>query len=288
MIPAALKISAPEKASPYKISVIGEAYLYPLGCVWALTCRLHGVFDISEISSMVHGLIRDKIFWSPSLSGQFPTLESSRLLSDNILEILEWHILGDRLIRTENIRFEPFSIVTFVKRASGIPDSFDPRGNSVHRLLEAVTSWSPTWANDRLPVLNERILETRSSGPPGDLVYGGRRGRAVWFPTSFNAGHRNSSLNCYHRNLTHAIAHTEMLCGFCQLLSRKREQNEPFSPYEQDCSKRVAGILGRLYGGKDKKTTTYRTSSTAKYIRDNDFIEPVNAIRRYWGMSDLG
>jgi len=178
---------------------------------------------------------------------------------------------------------KPFSVVTVVRGSGVNPKTANTPNGEVHRALEALCSWSPTWEDDVLHPLANRTLTIRQA-PVSHLLYGSTYGRAVWFPASFvGPGGGKSSLGCYHRNLLLTSLQTESLAQLMILGRDRIMQNQPVSVSLEKLLRSGAGILGRLYGG-DK--ATYRSASPTRQIDDNAWTQAINYIRHQVGGMD--
>jgi hypothetical protein len=176
--------------------------------------------------------------------------------------------------------------VATVVRGEGVdPGALPAEGGQVHRMLEAVTTWRPSWQHDdlrNLP-LSQASLRIRTA-PPSHVLYGRERGRAVWFPALFTQkGGDLHSLSCYHRNLVLASLQVESLSGAISETAKQIGDGLPLSVGHRECARRAAGILGRLYGGVD----TYRSWSPRVHIEQNGLVTVLNDVRDYFNMDPL-
>lgn len=179
---------------------------------------------------------------------------------------------------------EPFSVVTVVTGTGVSPGTPTLDGGQVHRALEAVTCWRPTWQHDSLPALADASLPTRTV-PPSHVLYGRKRGRAVWFPALFMlpAGQLRT-LACFHRNLVLASLQVESLSRLVSSTAKELRAGRLLSAGHSDCARRAAGVLGRLYGATPD---IYRSWSPRVHIEQNNFTSPVNTVRAHFGMPPL-
>jgi hypothetical protein len=175
-----------------------------------------------------------------------------------------------------------FSIVTVLDAEKADADTA-PKGQSkLHRALDAFVSWSPYWKKAKLDSIEDRAIRIKQSlAPPGHLLYGGSRGRAVWFPGGFPSSSRNpkGSLDCYHQNLAAAALQTESLCALARSAANRLAAGETIGAQSVtygSCAKLAAGILGRLYGGH---AGTYKSRSARNQIEDS-YLADVNALRQ--------
>ena len=172
---------------------------------------------------------------------------------------------------------EIFSIVS-VLDADGVDTMKVPQdGQEVHQALEAFTNWNPLYKKLALKPLKDYSIEIKTS-PASHVLYGGKRGRAIWFPEQFkNVAPYPDSVTCYHRNLTIATLQTESLCRFMAEIAVILNAGGTLantSVAYSSAGKLSAGILGRLYGGAG----TYRSHSIQVQI-DKSYKVEVNRVR---------
>ena len=189
----------------------------------------------------------------------------------------------------KGVQGELFTVVTFV---DGEGDDLAPaiqQSSNVHKGLEGLVGWNNKWNKSQPPPLAASTLKIKGSAPANHLLYGNTRGRAVWFPEYFAGGvsdDPDERLPLYHQNLTMAALHTESLCQMARDVANQFDNNRTTSDWSvayAECATRVAGILGRLYGGT---TDTYRSGSVQNHIQ-RSFKDTVNAMRTGLGMKEL-
>lgn len=262
---------------------IGEAYLYPYGLALVLSLHLEGNFTLEEAAMSSLQLRRGLKF---ELLGSGETSEPVSL-----------DMLGDRLLRhtrqtmygvTTDVGIQatkPFTVVTVVKANNVDPTAPLEENGDIHRALDAWAAWSQTWQYDQRPSLPKACVPLRSRAPLGHVVYGGTRGRVVWFPAHFLPQSKPiHALNCYHRNLTFLSLQIESLANFTVETAQHLKANQPLSNIHEQCARYAAGILGRLYGGAE---TTYQSRSAYRHIEDNTWLDAINTVRAEFGMEGL-
>ena len=125
------------------------------------------------------------------------------------------------------------------------------------------------------------------NAPPSHLIYGLRRGRAIWSPEHFLAGggvERPSTLECHHRNLVLASVQTEALARFAVATAARVTANTRRAPDETTQAKCAATALGDLYQGAEG---TYKSGSVKAQISMNKWLEPINVVRVEAGLPKL-
>ena len=131
-------------------------------------------------------------------------------------------------------------------------------------------------------------VSIKKSAPTSHLVYGTRRGRAVWFPELFlSADEGVQSLGCYHRNLTLLSMQIESLSGLLAEVDRRITQGKVLPQGVVQCAKQAARLLETLYNGKDAtygEEATYRSGSARAQLERNDLVPIINRVRHYFGI----
>lgn len=180
---------------------------------------------------------------------------------------------------------EPFSISTAI-RGEPAATGMDAGDEPVHRFLQAVCTFNSSWEDDGLPDLESRRVARRSAEPPEHIVYGTRRGRAVWSPSHFSRppGRQMHTLGCRHRNLSIVSAHCESLAGFVHATAVKLSDGDQLSPAHRKLANRAVVKLAALRDGR----STYRSGSVARQMSDNGWLVDINAVRHYLGLDPLG
>lgn len=263
--------------------VLSEGFAYPHGFAWVLTLGCSGAFTPEEMASTAQELRRTcqlTVTWDAGSSEQC----SLDVLAGKAMQTLRRAIFGASVAAGTALAADPFTVLT-VLQASGI-DAETPvqPGSVLQKTLEAVTNWRPTWKKDPPPKLSKVDVDRRT-GPAGHMIYGRKRGRAVWFPASFQPpvpGRRApTSLGCYHRNMVFASLQGESLLG----LLAATAQAGPILPAAHDnCANNAAGIMGRLYGGVED---TYRSGSLRAQVDQQGLVTTVNTVRARYKMSPL-
>ena len=259
-----------------------DVFFYPCGLALLGTVRLSTNLSLEAAVEEAFKIKRDKIFTVEWPEGPQQSL-SLDAVAERAADAMRKWAWGEGSVphRTDLDAFTIFT-VTQGKGVDLIPLSKTP---DIQRALAAVTNWRPTWKTDPSADL-EKVRVSSHKTPASEaqsLVYGGKRGRALWFPDLFAGSPTGSSLACYHRNLSQASLQVETLCGFARETAQQLADNKDLSFFEAECTRNAAGILGRVYGGKK----SYRSWSLRAQIDNNDFVDDINAIRAFAGWTPL-
>jgi hypothetical protein len=161
------------------------------------------------------------------------------------------------------------------------------QGDNVQKGLEALVRWERKWTNIQPPPLATNTLKTKGNASENHLLYYSDRGRAVWFPGYFSSsGDLDERLPLYHENLTMAALQTESLGLMARHVAQQLDNSKTANDWSVTytvCAQRVAGLLGRLYGGA---TDIYRSRSVQNHI-ERSFKDDVNKLRENFGMDPL-
>jgi len=265
--------------------MVPEAFVYPHGIAFALTVTYQGAaVTLSESVEIGMQVVREGVFeirQRGPRAGAKEELKVSQLARD-VLSRVRADAFGKDAKPGPGMN--PFTIFTVVRGNGADADRRARSKGEVHRALEAVTNWRPTWRADVLQQLDKSIVEIRSA-PPSHLLYAGKRGRAVWFPALFTMqGSTIHSLSCYHRNLLLASLQADSLCGLLRQTAMKLRDGQSLSPSLSDSARYASGIIGRLYGGH---TSTYRSRSLPLQISQAGFVQDINEVRQYYNMTPL-
>jgi hypothetical protein len=174
----------------------------------------------------------------------------------------------------------PFTVLTVVK-GCGV-DPAVATSSEIYRQLQAAIAGRRIGGTSEEEFRKSR-LDVKSPASQGDLLYGLRRGRAIWFPSLFtHRGQTLHSLGCYHRNLVFASLQVESLGMLISETVKQRQNGKDYhSPDHRDCARQAAAILGRLHEGDYR---TYRSWSCRAQIEHNNLKKSVNEIRGFFDM----
>lgn len=171
---------------------------------------------------------------------------------------------------------EPFTVATPVSGEVPGSELQPERAEPTRRLLHALSSFSATFAVDQLSPLDACRVARRRDGPTGHVVYGTRRGRAVWGPHHMSRRRGEvHSLACQHRNLVFAAMQTESLGAFTVAGAQLFATAGQLPAGIETPAQLAADALVRLYAG----TTSYKSGSVKAHIAGNDLAEPISVVR---------
>lgn len=270
-----------------------EAYHYPHGLGVVFGARIKAdlsLFDMIEKAFDVARGEKLEVVWGDKSAEQITLAQ----FGPAALDRLRATTFGKQT--PQGVRSgKPFTVATVIQGsiAAGTEDA--PQNNpDLHRALDALASWNPSWKNAAPSPLAERTLRIRKA-PASHALYGLPSGRTVWFPDSFAASEaemeskggarpaRKPSLSCYHRNLTFTSLQTESLARLMGAAKQVWQNGQKISPSMQRLVKSASGILGRMYGG-DK--SVYSSFSPAMQVKDNGWIPVLQTVRNEFGMLD--
>jgi hypothetical protein len=287
----AWKFFVPLRArSPFKIeipefpgNVDSEVFFYSHGIALILNLRLQGSLSLSDVISLlirVRRISKVNVQWSIEVPAETTTVDP---FVEKSFSVFRNFAFGTGARPGRRLGLEPFTIFTVIKGKNVHPGKAVSDGGEIHRGMEALTRWSSTWEQDKLPEIGKQRLPTRSSAPFGDVLYANRRGRAIWFPAHFTSDEKVSSLSCYHRNMLFAALQVESLCG---LMRQTADQigEKALPAVHNDCARNAGGLLGRLYGAD---YSTYRSWSPRRQMDDNHVLDDINKVRAIFNMRPL-
>jgi len=263
-----------------------EAFYYPHGLALVATATLQDSFTLEAAVEAAFAFRRRdtyEVSWDPQLRRAAERLTLPQA-ADACLAVLRHGVLGKEL--TPEVRSaEPFSVVTVVRAKGVAPSKAVAAGGKVHRALEAMASWRAGWKAQALPPFGDATVPTLSGNAGSDVLYAHPRARVVWFQRLLGGRQVDTrALGCYHRNLMFLSMQVESLGGLLRGTATGLTGAGALPAAQLDCARRAAGILGRLSGAT---RDTYRSWSPSKQIDQNGLVEPVNAVRHYFGMTPL-
>jgi hypothetical protein len=281
LVPFRGKVPAKAQAPWPPEQLFLEAFFYPHGLAFVLTARCCDQLTLQQVVEKAFEMRRTGKFQVKWDNGGVETL-SLDMFADKALAALRQVAFGPAAPPGAG-PLKPFTIVTVVKGTGVDPAVPTPDGGEIHRALEAMTSWRPTWMYDKLTEIAAASLRIRTA-PPSHVLYGRARGRAVWFPALFIPGAEAfHSLACYHRNLVFASLQVESLGNLASETAKQLRQGMSLSAAHRECAQQAAGILGRLYAG----ASSYRSWSPRAQIEQNDLVADVNEVRDFFNMGPL-
>jgi hypothetical protein len=256
-------------------------YLYPWGIGTLIDIVVAGAWNLDEVGQL--GLrLAGPGKYILEVKGAKQQLGLNDLLRC-LLDLARSDAFGDGWSAQPG---ELFSIVTVLDGEGANASERPPEGKELHQLMQGMVSWNQNYQDTPPPRLKTRWID-KGPSPRGHVLYGGQRGRFVWFPASFKSKPRHDpTLSCYHQNLSMASLQTESLCRFAKdALDRWVAAGSlvDTSLAYQDCANLVAGLLGRLYGGNKE---IYRSGSIRDQIANN-WSSTVSDLRQRLGMAPL-
>jgi hypothetical protein len=254
------------------------AHLYPWGIGLIADVHLTGSWSLDEAVNLALKVRREKTFeWTAD--GMTTPTSAEGLLARALAE----HRSAAYGIVAEGQRSDVFSIVTVIDASDVDATTAVKDKGDVHRALDGWTGWSPLWKSTPLRALQELKIEiSTTESLEGHMLYGGRRGRVVWFPAKFRSVNttRPDALVHYHQNLFVSTLQTESLCRLSQDAADRLTSGETLSSFSgtyRSCVTLAAGILGRLWGRPDFYGS-YRSDSVRDQIK-RTYFDAVNTVR---------
>jgi hypothetical protein len=278
-----LRGTLPFEASPSWLPgrIHVESFFYPHGTALVVTAVCTATLSLEELVVMARKIKKTGKYTAEWLPVQSKWV-GLKTMADLALDSQRETALGPGAPHGART-VEPFTVLTVVQ-GEGVDLEPLPEYGEVHRMLEAVTAWPNRWRTCPLPALAQVRLQ---SGLPSevDVFYGRKRGRAVWFPEQLCPQPDDiHALSCYHRNIVLASMTVESLVGLVKAANEVIDRGMRLSPDEHACARHASRILGQLYGGA---SSTYGTMSTNVQIADNEYIPPINQLRRFFNMHSL-
>lgn len=267
---APLRLPLPPVAAPgFPGTVALTGYLYPFGQTLVATHTVRAAppdgMTLDQVVASVIAARRDQEY--RFADGREP----AAVALDGLLA------RGLDLLRTRNgsagpaeaAPADPFSVLTVI-RGTGVAASDrvpDPSVDvKLQRVLWGMCSGSRTYQRDTLELFAQMAIKIRKMAPPEHVLYGSKRGRAVWFPQLFLGPWEGKwhPLGVYHRNIVACSAQVESLGGLIRSIARRVDQGRvpPFGVTMKELARNAGGALGRLRGGGE----TYRTRSALAQI----------------------
>ncbi|MGH9430562.1 MAG: hypothetical protein ACRD3T_03380 [Terriglobia bacterium] len=254
-----------------------RAYLYPWGIGLVVDVAASGSLTLDEAVKLAFQVkLQNKYSTSIGGAGRPVALDG---LFEVMLSAIRAKVYGDTVSAGQGGAM--FSIVTVIDASEADAAQPPPEGLDLHKAMDGLVRWNKDW-NTTTPVkLADSKIETKQA-PPSHVLYGGRRGRFVWFPGSFrSAANSEHTLTCYHQNLTVGSLQTESLCRLAKDAADRLAANPSLASASvayRNCAQLAAGLLGRLYGGT---FDTYRSHSLRDQI-DKVYKAEINAVRDYF------
>jgi hypothetical protein len=274
LVPFREKTAGSVKARWLPGSVSHETYLYPhgLGFLLSVTFRPRSPAALVPAVRTAFNARRDRTF-ALSLDGAQKSLVSEALAGE-VMDRARASLLPDQTLPTTR-RWEPFTVLTVLSATGADPSK--PPPPEVVAALDAVTSWRRGWDPANAPELKDG--NRLPAGAPGDLVYAGRQGRAVWFPRLFDPGREQHALGCFHRNLSLLSLTVASLSEMVRLADRLIQAGDDIPVRMLECLANAIRLLDDLKEGR--RTSTYRSHSPRHQIEHEEVLEPLSRVREF-------
>lgn len=251
--------------------VRAAAFVYPVAVGLLVQARSTARASLDDAVDRVTGLRTDAVV-STGAGGV------ARRLRDVVAEALPALAPAYGAAAIELPAPDPFSVVTVA--AAEVPPGFDAATDpAVLTALQALTRWSgptpvPLVAADRLTV--EDHLAT-------DVIAAGRRSRVHWFPSQFATTTPDGPhLGRRHAALTLLSMQVDALARY---LAEIAPRTGDATPAQRAWAEIAAKQLGRLHGASSDQV--YRSPTVRRQCHDNDYVEPINAVRQWMGLPAL-
>jgi len=152
-----------------------EGFFYPHCVALVVTFGLLTVHSLEQAVEAAFDVRRRRKL-RVSQGGAADETLSLDQFADRTLNVLRAMMLDKG--QQPGLRAEPFSVVTVIRGAGVDPGVVMPVGGSIHRALQAVTAWSPSYLHDSLSPLDEAKVGIRQRAPISHIL-GGTVGQHV-------------------------------------------------------------------------------------------------------------
>lgn len=262
------------------VSATSEGLHHPWGVTFMVTARGTGGWpDCASLADAVDLLRQGE--WKVDGDDGTATPCTLAAVGREGLKRLRVETFGEQPGRV--VEAEPFSVFTAIRCSLPRAD-LSPKLDPVRRVLHAVASSSRTWRTDQLPDVAEMTVAGRKARPSDHVVYGTKRGRAIWAPDYLDKpGQTLHTLGCQHRNLVMASAQAESMAGLMVETAASLPARGVLKAAHQVVARRAGGQLGRAYVGQG----TYRSGSLRSQISANGWLTATNAVRAAVGLDAI-
>lgn len=182
---------------------------------------------------------------------------------------------------------EPFSVFAVLEGKDVDLSKAVEANGSIQKALHALTHWQKAREGAAALAFDDKVsVGLGEESGVADVLYGQRRGRAIWYPSRFTSRDPDIlfGLQCYHRNLFFASLQTESLCGYARRIMESIRAGKSLSVYQRELASKAGGNLGLLYGAH---RDTYRSFSPRRQMEQNGWVEDVSEMRVYRDMDPL-
>jgi hypothetical protein len=282
LVPLRYRFDPPIDAGWLIGTAVARIYLYPWGPGVALDIEVADKLDLFPAVDAVLEMRQSKKL-EATLNGG-PQEATVPALMGMLFDHVRNAAYGPGIAK--GTQSEMFTVVTVLDGDGVDSTQAVADGSDLHRALHGLAGWNKLW--QKLDLKKEPVADhtipTRTA-PAGHILYGTRRGRAVWFPDSFQSTGALNTLSCYHQNLTIASLQTESLCMLASDAAAcfaAGEQRVDWRVDYDQCAQLAVGLLGRLKGGKG----IYSSHSIQSQI-EKTYRAEIDAVRKKYDMGPL-
>jgi len=257
-----------------------EHFFYPFGAALAVTFFAAGTFEDKAWVDLILSASREPL--DITFAGEAAKPMKLSAFADESLKRVRGTFFGPQVSPLKPA--DPFTIATVISGKDVDATEEPVAGGIVHRMLFGAASRLVSYDTATLGKLvkGETLLDIRGGAAPGDVVFAAKRGRAIWFPSSFaKTEGRRVSLSCYHRNQLFAALQADALCSLALDVAGRTAANPDLPAALNQLGRLPAEILPDLHDGKD---TTYRSGSLKHQIAARAVKKPVNDLRARYGL----
>lgn len=278
--PSGLKVKKPDRG----LSVRFQLFVYPHGSAVVAWVELDCGKGSMELAAAVDRIVTVR---SETLTATWDdgTVVTGRLhdLARAIFGRMRTARLGDDEAQSLGPA-EPFSVAVVVRGSGVDPGTPIEEFGPTHRALNGLCRFDERWDSRKPSPLAEATLA--AEGSIGAALYRTRRGRAAWFPETFEKDATKAcKLSCYSRNLTMLSMQIEAMRGLVAWASGQLSQpGSQGLPAFETRTTEAANALVRLYGTPNGPVVdTYRSRSATAQINDSDALDHIHVVRRWKG-----
>jgi hypothetical protein len=273
-VPLSRRLAVKPSMTRWQTPLDVRGYLYPHGVGLVIEASLKAPLPIDQLRKWAYALRGEPLL--VDREGRPGSQESLDDVADTALITLRQQLVGRASRQTTGVQ-QPFSVLTIVSA-----DGYDGNlTNNLQKNLYGMATWSDQWHKVKLQSLKQ-VTVPFSADIPEDLLFVTNRGRVLWVPSYFDSSRRPTSvLSRRHRETVLLSLQIESLAGLVQSICSSRGE---LSPTLYSCRRHAAKFLGRIYGSAK---STYASPSSRRHIEDNDYLGPIDKIRKAEGEPPL-
>lgn len=273
--------------SSLQVDFLLEAFYYPHGLALVATVRSTQDMVLDDAIKLAFQVRRDEHLALKTVTDAPLSTLSLDHLAHFTLDILHeaWGKGANAGIR----RVEPFTIFTIVQGSAkkGLDiNAAVALNDEIHHALESILIWDESYLrSEYTPTpLDRASLHIKYGEPASHLLYGLKRGRAVWFPTKFTSTDKRdfARLAAYHRNLVLLSMQVESLYGLVAESKKRLNDPHPFPPTLSERVRRAVEHLAHFYTG----ISTYQSWSARAQLQ-NERLQVIDTMRTFWNMEPI-